>query len=112
MKMKFLIGVLALSILFIGCGDGDSGDNGASGSRVDDIQALTGDATEGQTLYASSCQGCHASDGTGQNGNPDITGSISDSDINIILTGPGQMPAFSSLTDQQIADIAAYVESL
>ncbi|MCB9685365.1 MAG: cytochrome c [Alphaproteobacteria bacterium] len=100
--------VAALALL-VGCGGDDGG-----GSRVDDIMALTGDAAAGESVFASNCAVCHGADGTGGTG-PDITGeSEADEVAGYVLDGADGMTAFDGvLSDQEIADVVAYVtESL
>ena len=79
-----------------------------------------GDVPRGGVLYRLNCAGCH---GAAMRG-----GALIDNNRNAPLTdepvqcecggsgafGPGQMPAFNAaaLSDQQVADIAAYVQSL
>ena len=77
---------------------------------------LMGNIDNGSTLYASRCAACHAADGTGGVG-PDLTSSsvdqLDDSMItNIIVNGSGGMPAFGDLSEQEVADIVAFMRSL
>ncbi|MCA9491382.1 MAG: cytochrome c [Myxococcales bacterium] len=100
--------VAALALL-VGCG-GDGG----GGSRVDDIMALTGDAAAGATVFDANCAVCHGADGTGGSG-PDITSKSNPDEVaGYVLDGAEGMTAFDGvLTDQEIADVVAYVtESL
>lgn len=76
---------------------------------------LTGNADAGADVYASTCVSCHAADGTGGTGT-DLTetvpGMSRDELIEVLVDGiPGtSMVSYASiLTDQQIADVAAYV---
>ena len=73
----------------------------------------------GQKLFAPTCGFCHGPDATGRSG-PDLVASslaIRDHDGNligpVIHNGrPGKgMPAFPGLSDQQIADISAFLHS-
>lgn len=86
-----------------------SGDaSGTSG-----VSSATGDTSAGAALYADNCASCHGSAGGGGSA-PNIAG-ISDSAgvIDTILYGTSGMPGFaSSLTDQEIADILAYLGGL
>lgn len=77
------------------------------------VSGATGDTSAGAALYADNCASCHGSAGGGGSA-PNIAG-ISDSAgvIDIILNGTSGMPGFaSSLTDQEIADILAYLGGL
>ena len=108
MKNFALIGVLTLSLA--ACGD--KGDTGAD--RASDILALSGDATAGETLYTGNCSGCHGADGTGSESFPALTGVTADTThVNIVIDGitGTSMPGFSTLSDQDIADIFAYIEA-
>ena len=76
--------------------------------------ALVGDATAGQQVFADNCSTCHGADGKGGNGGPDLS-TIPDAGelepvVKQVTDGGGGMPAFKGqLNDQQIADVAAYV---
>ena len=90
--MFFLIG-------WIGCGN-----------PTQDIAALNGDATAGAEVYSANCAGCHGDAGEGVSG-PALT-DVSEKDeiIEIVYNGEEEMPSFSdSLSDQEIADVAAFV---
>lgn len=79
----------------------------------DDILSLTGDAANGETLYAAQCAGCHGVDGSGTGAGPNITGEeVEDEVVDIIVNGEESMPAFGdSLSDQEIADVLAYLDA-
>ena len=92
---------LVLTLSLAGCATGDS--------RVDTILGLGGDAANGGTVYAANCAGCHGADATGGSG-PNIAGDTEvDEMASVILNGEEEMPAFDTLTDQEIADIIAWV---
>ncbi len=82
--------------------------------KAADIAALDGDLANGEVVYDDSCASCHGAAGSGGSG-PALDGESEGTEeiIDIILTGEGDMPSFEGdLTDQEIADVAAYVESL
>ncbi len=82
-----------------------------SNSDVARIAALTPDNANGTNVYADNCAACHGDTGGGGSG-PKLAGSAYalDTVIGVVLTGKESMPAFSgTLTDQEIADVAAYV---
>lgn len=87
--------------------------DGASGGRVDTILSLSGDVTNGEDLYTSNCVSCHAADGSGGIGS-NIQGVDVDVTVDAVLNGRGnEMAAYGDLlTDQEIADLTAYVETL
>lgn len=72
--------------------------------------AAGGDAARGATLYAATCAGCHAPDGTGGAG-PNITQVSAAAALAQIATGGGTMPA-QLVTGQDAADVAAFVDAL
>jgi menaquinol-cytochrome c reductase cytochrome b/c subunit len=78
---------------------------------VDAILELEGDPAAGETLFAANCASCHGADATGGSG-PDLTGEDEDEEfVEYVLNGDGDMPAFEGdLTDQEIADILAWVK--
>ena len=88
----------------------------SSGSaRTSSIQSLTGNATAGATLYASNCSGCHGTDGRSGSTRRDVVSPTKNSTagaIDQIVNGGDGMPSFSSLTDQNIADIVAHMKTL
>ena len=113
------VGVLSLVSMLSGCG-------GASSSRASTIAGLTGTATNGSSVYANTCSSCHASNATGGGGTGPDGGllypslverskALSETDfIGFTLNGvPGtSMISYSTLTDQQLADVYAYVKSM
>ena len=68
---------------------------------------------DGQTLYMNYCKNCHGADMKGGIG-PDISLRVktrrNDQIANMIRKGAPPMPAFSYLSEQQIASIVAYVK--
>jgi ubiquinol-cytochrome c reductase cytochrome c subunit len=80
---------------------------------TDAVDLPTGTAATGAPLYVSNCLSCHGSDGTGGSG-PDITSSSSKNIQSAVRNGPSDMPAWteSEITDQNLADIIAYIDSL
>lgn len=90
---------------------------GGDGTRSDAILALDGDATAGATVYADNCAVCHAASGlgvddggTGMNLTEAAGETSEDAEFaGILLNGEGDMPSFSELTDQEIADVLAYI---
>ena len=110
MKMSAVMGMVAAAGLLVGCGDKD-GDSASA--RVDDILALTGDSGSGASVYSGNCAACHGADGEGGTG-PAMSDAASGSDeeiVETVLNGEGSMPSFSSLEDQEIADLLAYINA-
>lgn len=99
------------------CDDGgDSNDTGGNDSRVDTILALTPDAAAGQTVFADTCglASCHGADGNtpGTASTKKLSDEIAElgdaAVVSVIIDGKDSMPA-QSLSDQQVADVLAYV---
>ena len=95
---------ILLFSLLVACGDKEA--------------EVTGDAVNGESLYATNCSACHGADATGSSG-PDLTSgatavsTFTDEQLSdVIMNGIGSMPAISSLDDQGVADVIAYLRSL
>ena len=89
---------------------------GCASEKANTIADLEGDATSGATLYAAHCKACHGEDASSGSVNKNIVEELSHGDANviqIILYGEDSMPAFeNTLSDQDIADIVAYLHTL
>lgn len=92
-----------LLFLLVGCGS----EHPAMG--------LTSDADNGADVYTSTCVSCHSEDGTGGIGS-DLTATVpnlSREDVITILVdgipNTSMVSYESTLTDQEIADVTAYV---
>jgi len=107
-----------------GCGGGDEtspepetveGTVPAETGGGDDGGGGEGDAAAGADVYSSAgCGSCHVLADAGSTGTigPNLDESSLDFDVAVeqIRTGGGGMPAFEGqLSDQEIADVAAYV---
>ncbi len=81
--------------------------------KTEGILELSGDAADGKLTYDNNCSSCHGADGTGNGSAPSLAEHAShesDSEIvTIILDGEGSMPSFSNLSDQEVANILAYI---
>jgi quinohemoprotein ethanol dehydrogenase len=74
----------------------------------------TANAAAGKTVFQANCSTCHGSLGQGGNGGPDLRTNPTSKDsakvIKQVTNGGGGMPPFkSTLTAQQIENVAAYV---
>ena len=80
------------------------------------------DSTDSAALFKSKCAMCHGPDGTGSTmgeklgvksyKSPDIQ-KQSDADLkNAIANGKGKMPAYKSLTPEQVDGLVKYVREL
>ena len=101
---------LAMTCLAASACEGES-------ARQDDILALDPDLDNGADVYTASCEECHATDGSAVDGSfqlagKDIRDKSQEDIVETILDPPDGMLDFSSLSDQEIADVSAYAESL
>lgn len=106
-----------------GCDDGgdDGGDSGGGTGgedRAAAILAIEGDAAAGQMVFqGNSCSvdACHGADGVSGMSMPSLDVSVPNaSDAQIVTTflnGKGSMPPQAQLSDQQLADVLAYVSN-
>jgi mono/diheme cytochrome c family protein len=78
--------------------------------RAPDVLALQGEAARGETLYVTHCASCHQN----LSGWP-MTLSLYGGEgiVSTVIQGvPNtKMPAFATLTDQQLADLYAYLRT-
>lgn len=93
--------VCGLGVLLSGCGENP---------RVAEVEALVGDPATGEPLYRANCLGCHGPDGQGAH-SMYPGGELSDDLIETILEGLSGMPSFERLTNQEIADLVAYIRT-
>ncbi|MCO5317390.1 MAG: cytochrome c [Microthrixaceae bacterium] len=110
--------IAAVALLAAGCGDGGTEDSAGT--------AEPGDPAAGQQLYADYCGACHGRDFEGSIQGPShldehfAPGTTSDEDYRrAIRNGTdgsafdfGRMPAITSLDDQQVEDVIAYIRSV
>jgi mono/diheme cytochrome c family protein len=103
--VRFLsVALLASVSVLVACGADDGGEGDGGGG---------GDATAGRALYETNCAACHGAGGEGSGSYPSIVGEGGSDAIDIVTNGDGGMPAFGGrLTEQEIADVVAYVETL
>ena len=117
---------LTLGLLGAGCLDGTEttatpetvvGTLPTTTTGAADLPALdlTGDPTAGKAVFTSAgCVGCHTLADAGATGTvgPNLDEAKPDNELVVtrVTKGQGAMPPFAGqLTDQQIADVAAYV---
>jgi cytochrome c553 len=88
-------------------------------TETETTPALEGDPAAGKEIFlgASACGGCHTLADAGASGavgpNFDDTTPSAELVVDRVTNGQGGMPSFSSsLSEQQIADVAAYVSSV
>lgn len=88
-----------------------------NGPAIPDVTVEGADVANGGALFRLNCAACHVASGAGSViGSDRRAPSLADATPTVvgeaIVVGPGAMPVFASLTDQEINDIAAYVEVL
>lgn len=103
---------IALPFFIIGCSSSSESDSSAD--RVTSIAALDADVTAGATVYAANCTSCHGEDGKSGSVAKNAAADASNESeaIEQVLGGGDGMPAFPELSDQDIADVVAYLASL
>jgi len=86
--------------------------------RASDILSLEGDAANGEQIFndpSNLCAsaGCHGADGVSGAATPTLEENLmSSTDMDIVetfLNGKGSMPTQAARTDQELADLLAYV---
>ncbi len=119
-KLVLLLAALVLVVAIPACGGEENEDalpETVEGTLPTDTggAASEGDPANGKTLYASAgCGGCHTFSEAGSTGtvgpNLDDSNMEFDAAVEQIKNGGGGMPAFGDrLSDQEIADVAAFV---
>jgi len=78
------------------------------------------DTAAGEALFKSKCAGCHGADGKGKEAmkTTDLAAAdvqkMSDTDLGGIISNGkgGKMPAYKTLTPEQLKDLVSYIRSL
>jgi mono/diheme cytochrome c family protein len=90
--------------------------NAVQTARVNTIADLTANETAGAEVFAQTCAAaaCHGADGSSGPA-PDLSDEVPEFDRDgltcLLLTGVDEMPSQASLSDQQLADVIAYVQA-
>lgn len=136
MKLR-LLGIFSLltlgALVIAACGSGAASEpTRAMTPGAEKYTTLTGDSTNGKTKFEGTCSACHGPDGKGVAGlGKDLTTStfargLSDAElIHFVVTGRDSTDPLNTtgvlmppkggnpaLTDQDLADIVAYVRTL
>ncbi len=89
------------------------------GPAVPEIDIEDADTAQGGVLFRASCQACHSAFGSGGalsygRAAPNLHSSEPTEVGAAVRVGPGEMPVFGpdSITDEELDDVAAYVELL
>ena len=78
------------------------------------------DTAAGETMFKAKCAGCHGADGKGKEAmkTTDMAAAgvqkMSDADLSGIISNGkgGKMPAYKTLTPDQVKDLVSYIRSL
>ena len=77
------------------------------------------DTAAGEATFKAKCAGCHGADGKGKEAMKttdmaaDDVQKMSDADLSgVISNGKGKMPAYKTLTPDQVKDLVSYIRSL
>jgi ubiquinol-cytochrome c reductase cytochrome c subunit len=87
------------------------------GPDIPEVDATLGEVSRGAEVYLLNCAACHVASGAGAaiGGGREAPNLLRATPTEIgkaILTGPGSMPVFDSLTAQDVDDVAAYIGDL
>ena len=109
MKQLLALGVLAAAL--VACG---------GATRAQKVAAISGVAADGKAIYDAQCSNCHGMDGkgvtTGTNTGTAVVDTIKDrteeSFIAATIYGVAgtQMASFANLSDQDLANVYAYIK--
>ena len=85
---------------------------GPHSPRAGAVLALKGDAARGRALFVGTCAGCHGSGAAAWRWTLRFYGD--DGVVSTMIQGVPhtKMPSFSAWTDQQLADVDAYVRAV
>ncbi len=114
--MRIFVAALALGLLS-GCASSTSATTPDNAARATAVAKLTGVAANGSIVYSQTgkCLSCHGADGKGQK-EVDLAEPAKNDEVSAlaayVLNGIApKMPSASFLTDQQIADVVAYLKA-
>ena len=87
------------------------------GPEIPDVDLEAADLQEGGELYRTNCAACHQAAGAGGalsygNNAPTLVPATPVQLVEAMLVGPGQMPVFEQLSDEERDAIAKYVTAL
>ena len=84
------------------------------GPPIPDVDPARGDLARGARLYQLNCAACHVASGSGAaigggRNAPDLMEATATEIGEAVRVGPGAMPRFATLSDQDVDDLAAYI---
>lgn len=93
---------------------GEEGEGEPEGGAAGGIEAAAGNPGAGSQIFSQNCAVCHGAQGSGAATGPDLQqpelAQEEEAVVSQIVEGGGGMPAFGEqLSDQEIADVAAFV---
>jgi mono/diheme cytochrome c family protein len=105
--------ILALTGALVGCGGG-GGEASGSGDTLAATAVPTG--PPGAAVYARSCARCHGRNAEGKGDSPALDSvrlaTLGDQRLRLtIASGKGRMPGFSNLSQQEVDDLVAYLNT-
>jgi mono/diheme cytochrome c family protein len=85
-------------------------------TRADEVALLTGTAAAGRKVFEANCASCHGSDAKGTKSGVNLVEPAKTDPaaefLGTVINGKGaNMSSFAGLTDQQLADVYAYIKS-
>ena len=82
----------------------------ACGEKEGDTSSTAeADVANGESVYSSTCLTCHPGSGD----IPTLSSSLSDEELtDVITSGVGGMPPQSSLSNQDVTDVVAYIRTI
>ena len=110
---SFVAATSLAALTLVACAGTSSSSGGTSNAdRSAAIAKLSGSATQGKTPFTQNCVTCHGTDAKSGSAAKNLPAESASSAFTQILEGGGGMQSFSSLSDQDIANIWAYVVTL
>lgn len=116
LALKLVLAVIPALLLVTACGGGEppAPTTPPAAKPANGAPAKAGDAAAGQTVFQQNCDGCHPGGNAGTGPALRGRGLTAERISTQVRNGGGGMPAFppNRISDQQLADVVAYVMSL
>lgn len=115
MRIRLGLGAALLAAVFVACTTATHGGNAVA---VGSGATIGGDKEAGAAVFAANCAACHGSLGAGGDVGPSLRGESRRMDFETVASWiedpQPPMPRLypSQLSDQQVRDVAAYVQTL